>query len=109
MKPPENMIRIYDRKRYSVATATLITGDDFWDGHNFERRGRNTWLYRTIGGAYFLVTLTQWQGEQDSLIPVSLEEAITMYEGSPNQWGADLTEHRETYAEAFPGVIVEDA
>ncbi len=102
MKPPENFTRIVDRKRYSVKTATLLAGDDYWDGHNFERHGRNTFLYRTPGGAYFTVMLTQWQGEQNTLEPVTLEEAISLYEGS-------LSEHEVSYAEAFPGVEVKDA
>jgi len=102
MKPPENFSRIIDRRRYDVATATLIASDCFWDGHNFERHGRNTFLYRTPKGAYFTVTLTQWQGEQDALTPVSQAEAIDLYENV-------LSEHEEDYADAFPDVNVEDA
>lgn len=102
MQAPKEFVRIVDRKRYDVSTATLLAGDDFWDGHNFERRGRNRWLYRTPGGAYFRVTFTQWQGEQNTLEPVTLEEALELYEGP-------LTEHRVEYAEAFPGVEVVDA
>lgn len=102
MRPPKDMTRIVDRTRYSVATADLLAGDDFWDGHNFERRGRNTFLYRTPKGAYFKVTLTQWQGESDDLTPVTLEEAIELYE-------RQLTEHYAEYADAFPGVEVEEA
>ena len=102
MKPPEKFTKIIGRKKYSVQTATLMASDDYWDGHNFERHGRNTWLYRTPNGAYFTVTLTQWQGEQDSLDPVSQDEAIQLYE-------ATLTEHQVPYPEAFPGVEVQDA
>lgn len=102
MKPPKDFTRIVDRKRYSVATAELLAGDDYWDGHNFERRGRNQFLYRTNKGAYFTVSLTQWQGEQDTLEPVDLEEAIRLYED-------ELTEHYTDYEDAFPNVTVEDA
>lgn len=102
MKPPGNFSRVIGRQRYSVQAATLLAGDDYWDGHNFERRGRNRFLYRTDKGTYFTVTLTQWQGEQDSLEPVSLDEAISLYEGP-------LSERRVDYAEAFPGVKVDDA
>ena len=102
MKPPENFTRIVDRKKYSVKTATLLASDSYWDGHNFERHNRNTFLYRTPNGAYFTVNLTQWEGEQNSLDPVTLEEAIGLFEGR-------LTEHEVLYAEAFPGVNVEDA
>jgi len=99
---PVHMLRIVNRKRYDTKTATLLASDCYWDGHNFERRGRNTWLYRTPKGSHFTLTRTQWQGEQDSLEPVSLEEAISLYEGS-------LSEHEVSYEEAFPGVEIEDA
>ena len=102
MKPPTNMTRIVDRKRYDVSTATLLASDAYWDGHNFERRGRNTFLYRTPKGAYFTVNLTQWQGEQDTLEPVDLDTAIGLFEGP-------LTEHEVEYGAAFPAVTVEDA
>jgi hypothetical protein len=96
------MIRIVNRKRYSTETAKLIASDSYWDGHNFERHGRNTFLYRAPNGAYFSVNLTQWQGEQDTLSPLTQEEALELYEGP-------LSEHEVEYAEAFPGVVVEDA
>ena len=102
MNPPENFEKIIDRKRYSTATAELIAGNDYWDGHNFERSGRQTFLYRTPNGNYFTVHLSQWQGEQDNIVPISQGEAIEYYEGT-------LTEHRLDYGEAFPGVTVEDA
>lgn len=104
MQPPENMTRIIDRKRYSTETATLISGDDYWDGHNWERRGRNSFLYRTPNGAYFAVHLTQWQGENDSLQPLTEGEAIDMYESH-----AEDGDCRLRYEEAFPDVEVEEA
>lgn len=102
MKPPEDMVKIVDQKRYSTKTATLIASDAYWDGHNFERRGRNTFLYKTPNGAFFKVMLTQWQGERDTLDPIDQTEAIELYEGP-------LTEHEVSYEEAFPGVKVVDA
>ena len=102
MKPPVDFVRIVNRTRYSVKTAELLAGDDRWDGHNWERSGRNAFLYRTPRGNYFTVNLSQWQGEDDTLEPVTLDEAIDLYERS-------LTEHRVTYAEAFPNVTVADA
>jgi len=102
VKPNANMERVLDGKRYRVATAALLASDAYWDGHNFERRGRNTYLYRTPRGGYFVVRLTQWQGEQDHLAPVMEEEARALYETT-------LTEHDVTYEEAFPDVAVEDA
>lgn len=102
MRPPKDMTRIIDRRRYSTATATLLAGDDFWDGNNWERHGRNMFLYRTPSGRYFTVTLTQWQGERDALTPVTQDEAIGLYEG-------ELPEQRVEYDEAFPNVEVLDA
>ena len=101
MNPPENMTRIIDRKRFSTKTAELIAGNDYWDGHNFERHGRQLFLYRTPKGAFFTVSLSCWQGERDTLEPVSQDEAIELFEGA-------LTEHRVDYEDAFPGVVVAD-
>lgn len=102
MHAPTNLIRIVNRRRYSVETATLIAHDAYWDGRNFERSGRNRFLYRTPKGAYFTVTLSQWQGENETLTPISQDEAIDLYEHA-------LCEHEETYSDAFPGVTVVDA
>ena len=101
MRPPTKFEAVIDRKRYNVETATLLAGDDHWDGHNFERSGRNTWLYRTPKGSYFSVTLSQWQGEREGLVPLSLDDAISTFEA--------MSEHRVEYAEAFPGVTVSEA
>ncbi len=102
MKPPQHFTQIIEHKLYDVATATLLAGDDYWDGHNFERRGRNMFLYQTPKGAYFTLTLTKWTDEQDELIPIEQDEAIELYERS-------LTEHRVEYSEAFPKVVLGNA
>lgn len=75
-----DMQRVVDGKRYNTKTATLIADDVYWDGSNFERSGRNSWLYRTPKGAYFLVTASQWQGETDTLVPLTTAEAKEHYE-----------------------------
>jgi len=87
--------------RYDVGKATLLASDEYWDGSNFERHGRNTFLYGTLAGRYFRVTLTQWQGERDALEPLSQEEAIELYESLPEQ--------EVSFEEAFPGVEVIEA
>lgn len=102
MNAPKKFTRIVDRVRYSVEVSTLLASDEYWDGHNFERHGTNTFLYRTPKSKYFTVRLTQWQGEYDALNPCTLDEAIEFYEGS-------LKEHEVSYEEAFPGVEVLDA
>jgi hypothetical protein len=99
---PDDMQRVVDGIRYRVATATLLADDQYWDGHNHERRGRNCFLYRTPKGRYFVVTLTMWQGEQDTLEPIDEQEARRLYEGS-------LTEHAVSWEEAFPDAEIEEA
>jgi len=101
MNAPENMERILGGKRYSTRTAVLLAGDDYWDGHNYERSGTNTFLYRTPRGNFFSVRLTQWEGERNSLTPLNADEARELYEG--------LHEKRVGYEEAFPGFVIEDA
>ena len=98
---PRKIIAIVSRRCYDTEKATLLAGDDYWDGSNFERHGRQTFLYRTPKGAYFATHLTCWQGEQDRLEPLTQDEAITLYEA--------LSERRADFAEAFPGVQVEEA
>jgi len=88
-------------KRYNTETSKLIASDAYWDGHNYERRGRNTFLFRTPKGNYFRINRTQWQGERDALIPLSQDEATALWE--------QLPEHELKFEEAFPGVTVEDA
>lgn len=99
---PGGMTRVYEGMRYDTGKAQLVASDCFWDGHNFERHGRNQFLYTTPRGGWFLVTRTQWQGERDSLEPVSEEEARELYEGP-------LCEHEVPYETAFPDVELVDA
>lgn len=101
MRAPTNYTQVVERKRYSTATATLLAGDDYWDGNNWERHGRNRFLYRTPKGSYFVVCLSQWQGEGDSLTPVTEGEAVQEFEG--------MREQRVEYAEAFPDVVIVEA
>jgi hypothetical protein len=100
MHPDNSMKRVVNGMRYNVGTAILLASDEYWDGHNFEHGGRNTFLYKTRGGAFFQVNLTQWQGERDTLEPLSRQEAMELYER--------LEEHNVTYEQAFD-VVVEEA
>lgn len=100
MHPNNEMKRVVQGKRYAVGSSTLLASDEVWDGSNFERHGRNIFLYKTRGGAFFVVNLTQWTGEQNTLIPLARQEAIDLYESLP--------EHNVDYENAFD-VVVEDA
>jgi len=71
------MNEVIDRKRYNTETATLLAGNDYWDGHNYERSGRNTFLYRGRGGSYFAVHQTCWQGDQNSVEPLDTDAEVT--------------------------------
>ena len=87
------MQQIIDRKKYDTETATVLASDRFWDGSNFERNGRNTYLYVTKNGNYFAHHTTQWQGERDTLEALTVEAAKDLYE--------ELPEHDLEYAVAF--------
>lgn len=89
------MTRMIGGLQYDTEKATLVAHDVFWDGHNMERHGRNTWLYRTKKGRYFTVTRTMWQGERDELTPVTDAEAMRLYDDV-------LPEHVTGYDDAFP-------
>lgn len=102
MNPPTNFVQVIGRKRYSVQNSTLIASDCYWDGRNFERNGRNEFLYRTKNGRYFVLYLSMWQGEHNYIRPVTKEEAIELYEDSHR-------EREESFEDAFPGVVVEEA
>ena len=95
------MKKIINRKLYDTETATLIASNRYWDGSNWERHGRNTYLYRTPKGAYFRHDTTQWQGERDNIQALTLEEALDLYE--------QLPEHETDFGDAFPGVPLEQA
>ena len=94
------MEEIVDGLRYDTEKASLVASDCYFDGSNWDRNGRNTYLYRTMKGAFFRYETSRWQGERDYICPVSDDCARRMYE--------NLREREMTYAEAF-GVEPEDA
>jgi len=94
------MKQVIDGKEYNTKTADLVASDRYWDGSNFERHGRNTYLYKTRKGNFFAMHTTQWQGEQDTLEALTEDEAKRLYE--------QLREHDLDYKAAF-GVDPEEA
>ncbi|GAB6276041.1 MAG: hypothetical protein SAMD01599839_05810 [Rectinema sp.] len=98
---PYDKEEVIEGRRYSTKTATLLAGNDYWDGHNWERSGTNQFLYRTPRGRYFTFNLTQWEGQRDTFEPCDEEAARGIYEG--------LSEKRVSYEEAFPHFKVEEA
>ena len=95
------MKRVIDKKTYNTETANQIATNNFSDGTNKYNVGRTSSLYRTQKGNYFVTHLTCWQGESDSLEPLSENEAIAYFE--------EMYEQLEEYEAAFPGVKIEDA
>ena len=93
--------RVINGKRYDTNTATILASNEYWDGSNYERGGRNTHLYRSKGGAYFVVYSSQWQGELTKLEALTRAEAIELYE--------ELPEQCVDYEEAFDTVVEEAA
>lgn len=94
MKPSEKMQQVINSVRYKVSGSTLLASDEYWDGNNFEKSGCNTHLFRTSKGNYFSTHLTQWQGEQDYINALSIDEAKELYEKLP--------EKEIDYDNAFP-------
>ena len=97
-----NMTAVINRKRYDAAKADVLADNHYWDGSNFERSGRNTYLLRGHGaGAYFAVHTTLWQGERDRIEPLTTEQAIDLWER--------LQEQHVAFEDAFPGAAITEA
>jgi hypothetical protein len=94
------MKRIINGKLYNTETAIEVASDRYWDGHNWERGGRNTYLFKTRKGNFFRHDVTCWQGERDSIEPLSEGEAKELYE--------ELPEHSLDWEDAF-GEVPEEA
>lgn len=90
------MSEVLDGVRYDTEKAEIVASNEYWDGHNFERQGRNCHLYKTKKGNFFVGYSTQWQGERDYINPVSKGEAKELYE--------NLQEKDMTWEEAFEEV-----
>lgn len=87
------MKQIIDRKLYDTDKSKLVASDRYWDGSNFERHGRNTYLYKTQNGRFFAYHTTQWQGERNYIEALNDEQAKSLYE--------ELPDHDLEFAVAF--------
>mgnify|MGYP001441084465 CR=1 FL=1 len=87
------MQKIVNGYLYDTDAAEIVASDRYWDGHNWERNGRNTYICRTPGGRFFLYVHTLWESERDVLEPISQDLAMEIYERLP--------EHEISYADAF--------
>lgn len=75
MNLPNDFTEIVNGKRYSIKSATLIADDAAWNGRSHEVNFRNRFLFLTKNGAFFMLRLTQWQGEEDRIFPLDKAEA----------------------------------
>ena len=100
-EPYEGIVVLDGRPRaFSTRGAVLLADDAVFDGANWERGGRNRFLYRAAGGGFALVTQSRRAGEPPIVAEaLSLEGAITVYQSLPA--------HRVDLPEAFPGLSVD--
>ncbi|QNE38966.1 hypothetical protein F1C16_05065 [Hymenobacter sp. NBH84] len=94
------MKKVIGGKLYNTATATLVAGDDAWNGQTYGSDFSKDYLYKTQKGNFFLYHTTRMQGETEYIKPVTKEEAMEIFEEMDNQ--------RLEYAEAF-GVEPQEA
>lgn len=79
------MKRIINGKRYDTEKANTVATNAYWDGSNHDRNGRTTSLMKTKNGRFFLYDTTRWQGEINTIEPLTIEEAKYHYEELPVQ------------------------
>ena len=79
------MKQVIGGKVYDTEKAELVASNRYWDGSIWERHGRNTFLYKTAKGNFFLHHTTLWQGERETIEPVNVEEAKEYFEKLPEQ------------------------
>ena len=89
------MKQIINGVRYDTEKAELVADDKYWDGHNWDRKGRNKSLYKTKKGNFFIFNESRWQGEFNEIESISKDEAKSYYE--------DLIERKVEWEEAFEG------
>lgn len=74
------MKQVIDGKRYDTEKATLIADNEFRDGSNRMSGGRSTSLYKTKRGNFFALHETCWQGERDTIEPLTVGQAKEYFE-----------------------------
>jgi len=94
---PGKMKAVIGGVRYDTEKAQIIAHDCYWDGHNMERNGRNTYLYKTPNGRYFAVHLTLWQGREIDAQGVTYDSEV----GRVSIIGVGLSVHPDIPAQMF--------
>lgn len=96
---PRKVEAVIDRLKYSTEGAELLASDAFYDGRNWERQGRNTFLYRTKKNRFFVVKQTTILGEWDKLEALDDAAAMTLF--------YELPVKAVPFEQVFPGEIEE--
>lgn len=73
------MKAVVDDVVYDTEKAELIAHNMVWDGQTWWRNGRNSYLYRTRKGQYFLHLVTMWDGERDHIELIDRDTAEYWY------------------------------
>ena len=79
------MKQVIDGKLYNTETSQLLAHDEYWDGQSYHRNFRNTFLYRTRRGNYFLHQWSAWRDEGSYIEPVSPATARRIFERLPEK------------------------
>jgi len=88
-------------KRYRTDKSTLLAHDAYWNNHNWEQNGRNTFLFRTRNGHFFAQNQSVLPGEGDSIKALTTDQAIDLYHS--------LMEKEVPFVIAFPCIPVKEA
>ena len=98
---PKMMWEVIGGKRYRTEGAELLASDAYGENGTRERVGRNSFLFRTANGSYFMQLQTTWERETDCLSPLARDEALKVY--------TELPVKLVDIELAFPGIQIEDA
>lgn len=77
------MKQIINGMVYDTEAAQLIADNKYWDGSNWDRRGRSNSLFKTKKGNFFILFETRWQGERDAITPMTQLQAEGWFEKLP--------------------------
>ena len=100
---PKHLTAVIKCKRYDTTKAALLAGDNWKEGSTFERQNRQTFLYRTPRGTFFFAIQSGREDEVDRIVLATLDQAIAFWELCKLHGTAVLE-----FAEAFPGVTIEE-
>jgi len=92
------MKRIISGKKYDTEKAEEMASNHFSDGSNRMNCGRGTTLYKTKKGNFFALHETCWQGEHDTIEPLTIAEAKEYFEelgGDTEDWPMEFGEPEE--------------